>query len=77
MGISDVGPGLRRIGRADPNAGNSTVLYFACSDCAVEAARAADAGGRVETAKKAVGPYGFIALVIDTEGNIVGLHSMQ
>ncbi|MCB1922804.1 MAG: VOC family protein [Gammaproteobacteria bacterium] len=60
-----------------PAGNNSTVVYFACSDCAVEAARAADAGGRVETAKKAVGPYGFIALVIDTEGNIVGLHSMQ
>lgn len=27
--------------------------------------------------KFAMGPYGFIALVVDTEGNMLGLHSMQ
>jgi uncharacterized protein len=60
-----------------PSGANSVVIYFSCADCAVEAKRAVQAGGRVETGKKSVGQYGYIALVIDTEGNIIGLHSMQ
>lgn len=54
-----------------------TVVYFACADCAVEQARAVEAGGRVHQAKFAIGPHGFCALVIDSEGNCIGLHSMQ
>jgi predicted enzyme related to lactoylglutathione lyase len=27
--------------------------------------------------KRSIGQYGFIALVLDTEGNMFGLHSMQ
>lgn len=55
--------------------GSGTLVYFSCADCAIEAARAADAGGRVERDKMAIGSYGFIALVIDTEGNRIGLHT--
>lgn len=57
--------------------GNSTLVYFACEDCAVEAARAAKAGGKVFRDKFSIGEYGFIALVTDTEGNLIGLHSMR
>ena len=57
--------------------GNSTIVYFRCADCAVEEARAVQAGGRVDRSKMSIGPYGFIALVHDTEGNLIGLHSMQ
>jgi predicted enzyme related to lactoylglutathione lyase len=56
---------------------NSVIVYFMCDDCATEAARAAGAGGHVHKEKTAIGPYGFIALVVDTEGNMVGLHSMK
>lgn len=56
---------------------NSVLVYFHCQDCAVEAARAAAAGGHIQKPKTPIGPYGFIALVIDTEGNMIGLHSMQ
>lgn len=59
-----------------PSGGNSTIVYFSCADCAVEAARVAPAGGRVQQDKMAIGEYGFIALAIDTEGNMFGLHSM-
>jgi uncharacterized protein len=55
---------------------NSVLVYFSCADCAVEAAKAARSGGRVEKEKFSIGQYGFIALVIDTEGNMIGLHSM-
>ena len=57
--------------------GPGTLVYFSCTDCAVEAARAPQLGGRIEQGKTSIGPYGRYALVIDTEGNRVGLHSMQ
>jgi uncharacterized protein len=56
---------------------NSVIVYFSCADVAVEAARVAPAGGTVMKAKMSIGPYGFIALVTDTEGNIIGLHSQK
>jgi uncharacterized protein len=60
-----------------PSGGNSTLVYFNCVDCAHEAGRVAAAGGRIEREKMAIGEYGYIALAIDTEGNMFGLHSMQ
>ncbi len=38
-------------------------------------ARLGDAGGKVVLPKTSIGPMGFIAIVADTEGNHVGLHS--
>jgi len=55
---------------------NSVIIYFSCNDCAQEAAKAAAHGGKIEKEKFSIGPYGFIALVYDTEGNMIGLHSM-
>jgi predicted enzyme related to lactoylglutathione lyase len=60
-----------------PSGGNSTLVYFSCADCAVEAASAAAHGGQVQRAKFSIGEYGFIALVADTEGNMIGLHSTK
>lgn len=57
--------------------GGGTLVYFKCEDCAVEAARAAENGGRIFKEKMSIGRYGFIALVFDTEGNMIGLHSMH
>ncbi|MFZ4538340.1 VOC family protein [Propionivibrio sp.] len=56
---------------------NSTLVYFHCEDCAVEARRAAASGGSIFKEKMAIGEHGYIALVYDTEGNMIGLHSMQ
>ena len=60
-----------------PSGGNSVLIYFNCEDCAVEAAKAKSAGGKVEKEKFSIGQYGYISLIVDTEGNIIGLHSMQ
>jgi predicted enzyme related to lactoylglutathione lyase len=57
--------------------GNSTLVYFRCADCAAEAGRVAKAGGRLEKDKFSIGQYGFIAMAYDTEGNLIGLHSMK
>ena len=60
-----------------PAGGNSTLAYFSCTDCAVELARGLRHGGKLQKAKTSIGPYGHIALLCDTEGNMIGLHSMQ
>lgn len=57
--------------------GHNVLVYFRCADCAIEAAKVAGAGGRVIKDKMSIGPYGFIALLTDSEGNMFGLHSMQ
>lgn len=56
---------------------NSTVVYFSCEDCATEASRVVEAGGVLEREKFAIGEYGFVSLAKDTEGNLIGLHSLK
>ncbi len=60
-----------------PSGGNSTLVYFDCSDCADEASRVVAAGGRIQREKMSIDEYGFIVLAFDTEGNMFGLHSMK
>ncbi|MCB1122790.1 MAG: VOC family protein [Verrucomicrobiae bacterium] len=63
---------------ADKSSGvNSTIVYFSCEDCAVEEARAAENGGEVARPKISIGQYGFISLVLDPDGNMIGLHSLK
>ncbi|MEO9077635.1 MAG: VOC family protein [Gelidibacter sp.] len=56
--------------------GNSTVIYFGTDDCATEEQRIEKAGGKLLKPKMSIGTHGFITLFFDTEGNMVGLHSM-
>lgn len=51
------------------------IIYFSCEDCGQTAEIAKEAGGSVVMGKQDIGEYGFIALVIDTEGTMIGLHS--
>lgn len=59
-----------------PSGGNSTLVYFHSTDCAVEEARVEAAGGRVVRPKMSIGQYGSITLALDTEGNMFGIHAM-
>lgn len=54
-----------------------TTVYFGCEDCAVEESRVVANGGAVVLSKRSIGPHGFCAIVRDTEGNHIGLHSMK
>jgi uncharacterized protein len=60
-----------------PSGGNSTLVYFSCDDCSIEESRVEKFGGRIHRNKTSIGEYGFISLVLDTEGNMFGLHSLQ
>ncbi|MBL3529655.1 MAG: VOC family protein [gamma proteobacterium endosymbiont of Lamellibrachia anaximandri] len=60
-----------------PPGGNSTTVYFSCEDCAIEENKASIHGGKILKEKCSIGEHGFISLVTDTEGNMIGLHSMK
>lgn len=53
------------------------IIYFPCDDCAEAATRAEQNSGRIQRKKSPIGEHGFISLVLDTEGNMIGLHSMK
>ncbi|MFT3720972.1 VOC family protein [Pseudorhodoferax sp.] len=75
MAAPGAGGMLVRMDGVSPG-GGGTLVYFGCEDCAVEQSRVEAAGGRIRKPKFSIGPYGFCALVVDTEGNCFGLHSM-
>lgn len=54
--------------------GSGTIPYFYCDEVAVESERVVAAGGQIKQAKMSIGQYGAMALIVDTEGNTIGLH---
>ena len=60
-----------------PAGHNSVLIYFSCEDCEVEEKRFEQFGGKVQKPKSSIGEYGFFSLAVDTEGNMIGLHSMK
>ncbi len=55
-----------------------TMVYFDCSpDLAKAQGRVAKAGGKVLQKKFSIGEHGFCAIIQDTEGNRIGIHSMK
>ncbi|PZR04023.1 MAG: hypothetical protein DI536_35045 [Archangium gephyra] len=51
------------------------LLYMNC-DGKLDAvlARVEQAGGKIVSGKESIGPMGFVAMINDSEGNLVGLH---
>ena len=56
-----------------------SVVYFSSpsGDLANELTKAEEAGATVLVAKKGIGENGFIAMLKDSEGNTIALHSMK
>ncbi|MFH1802838.1 MAG: VOC family protein [archaeon] len=56
-----------------------TLVYFTAhsGDLKNELGRVEDAGGKVMQEKTQLGENGFVAFVLDTEGNKIALHSMK
>jgi predicted enzyme related to lactoylglutathione lyase len=56
---------------------NGPLLYFNCGGRLDQAVAAVEKlGGKVLQAKHQIGPHGFRAVVLDSEGNRIALHSM-
>lgn len=60
-----------------PGKQGTTVYLNGGRDLAGPLAKVEAAGGKVLQKKTPIGEHGFIAYIEDTEGNRVGLHSMQ
>ncbi len=75
MGIGAAGS-LVRGGGYKPSL-QGVLVYFSAPDIEATLSRAQDKGGQVIAGKNSIGEYGFIALIQDTEGNRIGLHSRE
>ncbi|WP_294345228.1 VOC family protein [Prosthecochloris sp.] len=51
------------------------LIYFTSVDIDDACRKTVEKGGRVLREKSSIGEYGFVAKVLDTEGNAIGLHS--
>ena len=54
-----------------------TLVYFNCEDCALEESHVSENGGKIVRPKMGIGEYGFVTLIEDSEGNLIGLHSKK
>jgi predicted enzyme related to lactoylglutathione lyase len=54
-----------------------TLIYFSVEDIEGVLKKANDKGGKTLHSKESIGEYGFIALIQDSEGNRIGIHSMK
>lgn len=53
------------------------LIYFSCKDVEAELSRVESAGGSIIRPKSMIGDnHGFMALIKDTEGNRIALHSI-
>jgi predicted enzyme related to lactoylglutathione lyase len=76
-GVDEVG-GALVAGRGYVPAATGSIVYLGFpGDLNVPLGRVAGAGGKIILPKTDIGENGFFAFVLDTEGNRVGLHSMQ
>jgi uncharacterized protein len=70
------GGALVKLAHAQPGPGGSMV-YFSCEDCSVEESRVVAAGGSIVRSKFSIGEHGSVSIITDTEGNMLGLHSVR
>jgi len=75
-GDKGTGGALTKMDNCNPGAGGTVVYLDVEGDLDGVLSRVPTAGGKVVQARMAIPPHGFIGLIEDTEGNIVGLHSM-
>ncbi|PYF74025.1 VOC family protein [Pedobacter nutrimenti] len=74
--LGAIGGALVKLDMAKPGVGG-TLVYFDTKEIDTELSRVELAGGKVLRPKVSVGDFGFIALIEDTEGNMIGLRSMK
>ncbi len=72
----EVGGGLGTVDGLTPGQTGTLVYLNGGDDLNTVLNRIEGAGGKVTMPKTSIGPNGFVARFEDTEGNLVGLHSM-
>ena len=61
----------------EPSKTGSLIYLNGGDDLGVSLAKVEKAGGKVLLPKTSLGPNGFMAHILDTEGNKIALHSMK
>lgn len=74
--MNGTGGALTKMEGCEPGSGGSLVYLNVEGDLDGVISRIPAAGGKVIRDRMAIPPHGFIAILQDTEGNQVGLHSM-
>jgi predicted enzyme related to lactoylglutathione lyase len=72
-----IGGAITQMEGCTPGPGGTVVYLNVEGDLDSVLARVPEAGGKVVRPRMAIPPHGFIGIVEDTEGNVVGLHSMS
>jgi len=72
-----VGGSLTQMDGVTPGAGGTLVYLNVEGDLDNVIKRVWEAGGTIVKPRFSIGEHGFIALFKDTEGNLVGLHSLS
>ncbi len=61
-----------------PSDKEGTLIYFSCEDLQIQLDRVEPSGGKILQSKKQIGEgHGYMALLLDTEGNRIALHSQK
>lgn len=56
---------------------NNTVICFESVDCTTEEGLVEKAGGKIIRSKMSIGQFGFVSMLMDIDGNTIGLHSTK
>lgn len=72
-----VGGGIIQAEGRNPSKDGVTVYLPGGDDLSIPLARVEAAGGTIVVPKTSIGENGFMAQVIDTEGNSIAIHSMK
>lgn len=72
-----VGGGIVQGAGYEPSTKGCVVYLNGGEDLAIPLAKIEGAGGKIIMPKTAIGGNGFMAQFIDTEGNLIALHSMK
>lgn len=77
MQKGEIGGGLVEEDGYEPSQQGALVYLNGGDDLNVPLGKVEAAGGQIDMPKTSIGPNGFMARFLDTEGNRVALHSMQ
>jgi uncharacterized protein len=73
----EIGGGIVKADGYVPSQAGSLVYLNGGEDLSIPLSKIEPAGGKIILPKTGIGPNGFMAHFLDTEGNKVALHSMQ
>lgn len=72
-----IGGGIVQGAGFEPSDKGTLIYLNAGEDLSIPLAKVEKAGGKILLPKTSIGPNGFMAHLMDTEGNKIALHSMK